>query len=139
MPKSIDGQSGYAALQYEASTFWLESGAVATHCHSIHASSNSVICALHVKTTAAVKAHTDQQAVQSDKASSGVSVEKRQQSAGLQSPGSSVSHGAPSLALSVPAEANRKIFAGKTIFARETCFFQSIQTETFSYKLVVLC
>ena len=60
-------------------------------------------------------AHTDRQAASDSKESPLHSVVKQQQSAGLQSPGSSVSPSGLGLSLSVPNEANRKIFAGVAI------------------------
>ena len=58
-----------------------------------------------------MRAHTDQHTGPTA-ASSGRDTEQQLQSAGLQSPGSSVSPSNPVLSLSVPTEANRKIFTG---------------------------
>ena len=66
---------------------------------------------LFLQTAAAVRAHTDQH-TSPGAASSGCDTEQHLQSAGLQSPGSSVSPSNPVLSLSVPTEANRKIFTG---------------------------
>ncbi len=68
-----------------------------------------------LQTTAAVKAHTDQHSMADTSGSPGHGTEQHIQSAGLQSPGSSVSPTNPALSLSVPTEANRKIFAGSVL------------------------
>lgn len=71
--------------------------------------SSSSLLASTALTAAAVRAHTDQHAGPTA-ASSGRDTEQHLQSAGLQSPGSSVSPSNPVLSLSVPTETNRKIF-----------------------------
>ncbi|DBA93965.1 hypothetical protein WJX77_012118 [Trebouxia sp. C0004] len=71
--------------------------------------SGSSLLASTALTAAAVRAHTDQH-TSPGAVSNGRDTEQQVQSAGLQSPGSSVSPSNPVLSLSVPTEANRKIF-----------------------------
>ncbi|DBA75671.1 TPA: FGFR1 oncoprotein partner [Trebouxia sp. C0005] len=88
--------------------------------------SGSSLLASTALTAAAVRAHTDQHTCPTA-ASSGRDTEQQMQSAGLQSPGSSVSPSNPVLSLSVPTEANRKIFTEQK--AESTPIKVAIPTE----------
>ncbi|KAL0047835.1 hypothetical protein WJX82_001140 [Trebouxia sp. C0006] len=88
--------------------------------------SGSSLLASTALTAAAVRAHTDQH-TSPGAASSGCDTEQHLQSAGLQSPGSSVSPSNPVLSLSVPTEANRKIFTDQK--AETTPIKVAIPTE----------
>lgn len=81
-----------------------------------------------------MKAHTDQQAAAGISRNPGQpagQLQQQQQCEGLQSPGSSVSPASPGLSLSVPTEANRKIFAGANL--PQTCMHPHMHAARMPY------